>query len=45
MAIEMMTTLTELAGGLVSLALQLVALVVIVDSGWWIIAKLTGKEY
>jgi hypothetical protein len=45
MAIEMMTTLTELAGGLLGLALQLVALLAIVEAGWWIIAKLTGKEY
>jgi hypothetical protein len=45
MAIKMMTTLAELAGGLLGLALQLVALLVIVEAGWWIIAKLTGKEY
>jgi hypothetical protein len=45
MAVKMITTLTELAGGLISLALQLVALVVIVEASWYIIAKLTGKEY
>jgi len=41
----MMTTLAELAGGLLGLALQLVALLVIVEASWYVIAKLTGKEY
>jgi hypothetical protein len=45
MAIKMAATIVELAGGLIGLALQLVALLVIVEASWYVIAKLTGKEY
>lgn len=40
-----MNTATDLLLGLGALALQLVALVAIVEAVWFVVAKLLGKEY
>lgn len=41
----MLSAAAEMAGGLLSLILQGIALIAIIELGWFVIAKATGRKY